>query len=368
MVARAHVADGSGALAVPGQPRRGEGVERGALRSAGQERLGESRPPEDGLQRPHVEVLARVRARHQGDLRGGETVVSEPAGFRKGEQGERLDAGAQRHLDLGVAGDVGDAARLVDPHDVAAMDALHDLARAPGGRGRARPGAGRAAGGLANGCPGGAGRAAWWTENSATDAGRGGAAPRVSRAWRRGWPGAPGGERRGARPTSRPGPVLGSVRSEPRPGPPAAPIPARMPEVRAVSDSQSRPAQSPPVSRHPAVLHKLAILRDEKTEPKKFREVVRELSWLLGYEALADARLRPLRRQHAARGDRRPRAGRPDRARADPPRRPRHGRRDARADAHGAGLAPRACSATSARCARSSTTTSCRTPRRSTSA
>ena len=37
-----------------------------------------------------------------------------------------------------------------------------------------------------------------------------------------------------------------------------------------------------------------AILRDEATEPKKFREVVRELSWLLGYEALADARVRPL--------------------------------------------------------------------------
>ena len=33
------------------------------------------------------------------------------------------------------------------------------------------------------------------------------------------------------------------------------------------------------------------ILRDERTEPKKFREVVRELSWLLGYEALADARI-----------------------------------------------------------------------------
>ena len=47
------------------------------------------------------------------------------------------------------------------------------------------------------------------------------------------------------------------------------------------------------VSSHPAVQHKLAVLRDEKTEPKKFREVVRELSWLLGYEALADARLRP---------------------------------------------------------------------------
>jgi uracil phosphoribosyltransferase len=49
------------------------------------------------------------------------------------------------------------------------------------------------------------------------------------------------------------------------------------------------------VSQHPAVLHKLSILRDEKTEPKKFREIVRELSWLLGYEALADARVRPLR-------------------------------------------------------------------------
>ena len=48
------------------------------------------------------------------------------------------------------------------------------------------------------------------------------------------------------------------------------------------------------VSHHPAVLHKLAILRDATTEPKKFREIVRELSWLIGYEALADARLRPL--------------------------------------------------------------------------
>ena len=46
------------------------------------------------------------------------------------------------------------------------------------------------------------------------------------------------------------------------------------------------------VSGHPAVRHKLALLRDERTDPKKFRELVRELSWLLGYEALADVRLR----------------------------------------------------------------------------
>jgi uracil phosphoribosyltransferase len=48
------------------------------------------------------------------------------------------------------------------------------------------------------------------------------------------------------------------------------------------------------VSQHPAVLHKLGILRDERTEPKKFREVVRELSWLLGYEALADVSTKPI--------------------------------------------------------------------------
>jgi uracil phosphoribosyltransferase len=48
------------------------------------------------------------------------------------------------------------------------------------------------------------------------------------------------------------------------------------------------------LSSHPAVHHKLALLRSEATEPKKFRELVREISWLVGYEALADARLRPL--------------------------------------------------------------------------
>ncbi len=49
------------------------------------------------------------------------------------------------------------------------------------------------------------------------------------------------------------------------------------------------------VSSHPAVLHKLALLRNADTEPKKFRELVREISWLVGYEALADARTRQIR-------------------------------------------------------------------------
>ena len=48
------------------------------------------------------------------------------------------------------------------------------------------------------------------------------------------------------------------------------------------------------ISKHPAVLHKLALLRDERTDPKKFRELVREISWLVGYEALADTPLNPI--------------------------------------------------------------------------
>jgi uracil phosphoribosyltransferase len=51
------------------------------------------------------------------------------------------------------------------------------------------------------------------------------------------------------------------------------------------------------VSRHPAVQHKLALLRATTTEPKKFRELVREISWLVGYEALADARVNAIRVQ-----------------------------------------------------------------------
>jgi len=42
------------------------------------------------------------------------------------------------------------------------------------------------------------------------------------------------------------------------------------------------------VSRHPLVAHKLTLLRDTSSGPKQFRELVRELTWLLGYEALAD--------------------------------------------------------------------------------
>lgn len=45
------------------------------------------------------------------------------------------------------------------------------------------------------------------------------------------------------------------------------------------------------VSNHPLIQHKLTLLRNVETEPKKFRELVREITWLLAYEALHDLSL-----------------------------------------------------------------------------
>jgi uracil phosphoribosyltransferase len=68
-------------------------------------------------------------------------------------------------------------------------------------------------------------------------------------------------------------------------------------DARPTAAAEPSPSEAPAtlrVSTHPAVLHKLALLRQETTEPKKFRELVREISWLLGYEALTDVRVAPL--------------------------------------------------------------------------
>ena len=42
---------------------------------------------------------------------------------------------------------------------------------------------------------------------------------------------------------------------------------------------------------HPIVTHKLAILRDKRTGTKEFREIIGELSTMLCYEAMKDAKL-----------------------------------------------------------------------------
>lgn len=44
---------------------------------------------------------------------------------------------------------------------------------------------------------------------------------------------------------------------------------------------------------HPLVTHKLSILRDKKTGTKEFREIIGELSTMLCYEAMKDAKLEP---------------------------------------------------------------------------
>ena len=41
-------------------------------------------------------------------------------------------------------------------------------------------------------------------------------------------------------------------------------------------------------TKHPLILHKLAKLRASSTEPKQFRELARELSIMLGYEAMSN--------------------------------------------------------------------------------
>lgn len=46
------------------------------------------------------------------------------------------------------------------------------------------------------------------------------------------------------------------------------------------------------VSDHPLVLHKLTLLRDINTEPKRFRELLKEITWLLLYEATRDLRVK----------------------------------------------------------------------------
>ena len=43
--------------------------------------------------------------------------------------------------------------------------------------------------------------------------------------------------------------------------------------------------------KHPLIEHKLSILRDKKTSTKEFRELIKEISMILCYEAMEDAKL-----------------------------------------------------------------------------
>ena len=267
-------------------------------------------------------VLARVRGGHDRQLRCRQAQVVGRARLDERDERERLDRGAQRDGDLRVAD----------------------------GRARSRPSARPATTWprcrLSTSRP----------RRTSTSTGRSGAGSVALASDARATAG------RTERRSARTGSTARARRARPM-------VPRRTCE-RTVGHGHDPPVPQPDpdfptlhVSTHPAVLHKLALLRDEATEPKKFRELVREISWLVGYEALADARARADPGADAARGDRRHGAGRPHRPGPHPARRPGHGGRDAGADARPPRSGTWACSATSARCARSSTTTSCPTRR-----
>ena len=138
MLPGAHVADRTGLLAVAGQPCRGQEVERGAVGPAGEQRLADARAAIQALERPDVEVLARVRAGHDRELGRLEVEGGDPAGLDERQQPERLDRRPERDDPVGVAQLADDPARRVGLHDVAAMDALLDAAAHLAGEDRRR--------------------------------------------------------------------------------------------------------------------------------------------------------------------------------------------------------------------------------------
>ena len=93
MLAGAHVADRAGLLAVAGQPRA-RSARRAASPSAPQASSAwlTPGPPEHALERPDVEVLARMRAGHDRDLGRLEVERLDAAGLDQRDQPERLDA------------------------------------------------------------------------------------------------------------------------------------------------------------------------------------------------------------------------------------------------------------------------------------
>ena len=288
----------------------------------------------------------------------------------------------------------------VDLDDVAAMDALLDRRCGPGGRGSGGTSAAVAAGARTRVAPSVARRGRrrddgrrWAGRSGALTVGRGycgrvaAVAPwpqrrkAVGRTGRATTPWAPGRAIRPGTPdrdvTLRP-PVSASTAAATRGMARAAgrsPGPARVRSARRADPSRPtdtpeaavarrRPSTSRPPGRPPQA-------RDPPRRADRAEEVPGGRP-----RAVVAARLRGAGRRagpaaddpDADRGDGGGRARRPDRARPDPAGRPRDGRRDARADADRRGLASRACSATSGRCGRSSTTTSCPTRRRSTCA
>ena len=125
MLARAHVPDLARFLAVARKTSGGKGVQRCPQRAAAEHLLRYARPPKDGLQGPHVDVLARMGAGHDRQIGGREVEGLDAAGFHERDQPERLHGGPEIDDEVRVAQHSLDRAvhvRLDDRATVAALD------------------------------------------------------------------------------------------------------------------------------------------------------------------------------------------------------------------------------------------------------
>src|SRR5688572_23080987 len=126
VLAGAHVADRACLLAIPRQAGGGQRIEWHPLVATGQQRLAHAGPPEHALDRADVEVLATVRAGHDGELGGLQIELLEAASLDQRYDTERLDGRAQGHDPVWVAELADEPATDVRFDDVPAVDALLD--------------------------------------------------------------------------------------------------------------------------------------------------------------------------------------------------------------------------------------------------
>ena len=122
------MAQRAGSLAVAGEALRGDRIERHAVSAAREDGLRNARAAEQRGERADVDVLARVRARHQREFLWGQVERGDATRLDQCDECEGLGGRPERDGMLGVADDPEDRTRLVHFDDVPAMAALDHVA------------------------------------------------------------------------------------------------------------------------------------------------------------------------------------------------------------------------------------------------